>query len=161
MTQALTGEPNGVAADIKRLLAHLDDNRVDNPDIRRQMNALLAEIKKATDKPVRYLIQTHFHGDHVGGNPVFPEAIDILAHTRARAHLSRSNPTGARLPTATVDSGITFHRGREVQVRFSAGNFMGSLWLGHNFGISTAALGGDRLRPHPRKRSCDIWYYGK
>ncbi len=103
---------------------------VDSHMTTKASRALLSEIKKATDKPVRYLVQTHFHGDHVGGNPVFPDAIDIMAHTRTRAHLSRSNPTGARLPTATVDNGITFHRGREVQVRFSGrGHTDGDLYV--------------------------------
>jgi len=103
---------------------------VDSHMTKKASKALLAEIEKATDKPVRYLVQTHFHGDHVGGNPVFPDAIDIVAHTRTREHLLRNNPTGARLPTATVDSGITFHRGREVQVRFSGrGHTDGDLYV--------------------------------
>src|SRR5215467_7799688 len=30
-----------------------------------------AALAKITDKPVKYLINTHYHGDHTGGNEVF------------------------------------------------------------------------------------------
>src|SRR5262245_7571426 len=33
--------------------------------------AMLQELKAITDKPVRFLINTHFHYDHVNGNQVF------------------------------------------------------------------------------------------
>ena len=33
-----------------------------------------AALKGITDKPVRFIINTHYHGDHTGGNCVFPEA---------------------------------------------------------------------------------------
>jgi cyclase len=41
------------------------------------------EIKKITDKPVRYLINTHHHGDHTYGNHVFAEAT-IISHDYCR-----------------------------------------------------------------------------
>ena len=42
---------------------------------------LLAEIRKVTNLPIRYVINTHYHLDHVGGNSVFAEAgATIVAH---------------------------------------------------------------------------------
>lgn len=35
--------------------------------------ALIDEIRKLTDKPVRFVINTHWHGDHVYGNQVYRE----------------------------------------------------------------------------------------
>lgn len=39
---------------------------------------LRAQVARVCDRPVRWVINTHYHGDHVGGNSAFPEA-EILA----------------------------------------------------------------------------------
>jgi cyclase len=44
----------------------------------------LAEIKKVTDKPVKYLVDTHSDGDHVYGNRFFPKTVTIVAHENCR-----------------------------------------------------------------------------
>ncbi len=41
---------------------------------------LLAEIRRVTDKPIRFLINTHSHADHVYTNHLFPEATVIGSH---------------------------------------------------------------------------------
>ena len=40
---------------------------------------MVADVKKLTDKPVRYLVNTHWHFDHVWGNDVFRRAYPGLA----------------------------------------------------------------------------------
>ena len=42
--------------------------------------SLLSEIRRVTDKPVRFLINTHSHMDHVYTNHLFPEAMLISTH---------------------------------------------------------------------------------
>ncbi len=49
---------------------------------------LLDEIKRFTDKPVRYVINTHFHYDHAHGNQVFGPAVRIIGHEYTRYMLS-------------------------------------------------------------------------
>lgn len=44
----------------------------------------LAEIKKVTDKPIKYLVNTHSDGDHIAGNRFFPETVTIVAHENCR-----------------------------------------------------------------------------
>jgi len=50
--------------------------------------ALLASLSVITDKPVRYLVNSHYHFDHAHGNQAFPESVDIIGHTFTRAKLS-------------------------------------------------------------------------
>ncbi len=46
--------------------------------------ALLADIKLITNKPVRTVINTHFHYDHTDGNSVFSPDVEIIAHEYVR-----------------------------------------------------------------------------
>lgn len=41
---------------------------------------LLEELKQITDKPVRYVVDTHFHFDHAHGNQVFGPSVEIIGH---------------------------------------------------------------------------------
>lgn len=54
---------------------------------------IVEQIKKVTDKPVRYLLNTHHHGDHVGGNEYFLKFAVILAHDNVRKHMLASPQT--------------------------------------------------------------------
>ena len=47
------------------------------------------EIRKMTDRPIRYLINTHHHGDHTYGNHVFAGAT-IVSHDRCRRELTEA-----------------------------------------------------------------------
>lgn len=48
---------------------------------------VLAEIRKKTDLPIIYAINTHYHGDHTFGNQVFNESKTIIAHRNVRKSL--------------------------------------------------------------------------
>ncbi len=50
--------------------------------------AMLQELKAITDKPVRTLINTHFHYDHANGNQAFGPAVDIIGHEFTRRKLT-------------------------------------------------------------------------
>jgi len=50
--------------------------------------AMLQELKPITDKPVRVLINTHFHYDHTNGNQAFPPGVDIIGHDYTRRRLT-------------------------------------------------------------------------
>lgn len=56
---------------------------------------VIAEIKKITDKPVRYVIDTHWHTDHVQGNQAYVEAfpgVTIIEHDLAREDMIKFKP---------------------------------------------------------------------
>jgi cyclase len=53
---------------------------------------LLAEIRKITTLPIRYVVNTHYHLDHTGGNSVFAKAgATIVAHRNVYAWLRTEN----------------------------------------------------------------------
>ena len=53
---------------------------------------LLAEIRKLTNLPIRFVVNTHYHLDHTGGNAVFAEAgATILGHRNVRSWLRTEN----------------------------------------------------------------------
>lgn len=52
---------------------------------------LLQDLKLITDKPVRYVVNTHFHIDHTAGNQVFGPEVAIIAHESVRTAILTSN----------------------------------------------------------------------
>jgi cyclase len=58
----------------------------------------IADIKRLTSKPVRYLLNTHFHLDHNAGNSAYADAfpnVEIIAHTDTRKFMDSRNPLAA------------------------------------------------------------------
>jgi glyoxylase-like metal-dependent hydrolase (beta-lactamase superfamily II) len=54
--------------------------------------AVIAEIRKLTDKPVRYVVNSHWHDDHIFGNQSYKEAfpqVEFVAHRNTREDMER------------------------------------------------------------------------
>ena len=91
---------------------------------------ILAAVGELTDKPLRFVINTHWHGDHTGGNENMGKAgALIVAHENVRKRMSSEqftklwnrttppSPAGA-LPVITFTDATTFHwNGDEVRVQ--------------------------------------------
>src|SRR2546427_11792885 len=70
------------------------------------------EIKKVTDKPIKYLIYSHHHFDHISGGKPFKDAgATILAHKRAKERLAVHKDTHTVLPDETMDASRTITLG--------------------------------------------------
>ncbi len=80
---------------------------------------ILKVIKEITNKPVKYLINTHWHGDHTGGNKnMQKEGAIIIAHNNVRKRMSidqivrgrkrKASPKEA-LPVITFKEDLMFH----------------------------------------------------
>jgi glyoxylase-like metal-dependent hydrolase (beta-lactamase superfamily II) len=50
--------------------------------------AFVDDIKVITNKPVRYVVNTHFHYDHTDGNSVFGPEVQIIAHDYVRTAIA-------------------------------------------------------------------------
>jgi glyoxylase-like metal-dependent hydrolase (beta-lactamase superfamily II) len=82
-----------------------------------------AALKSVTDKPVRFVINTHYHGDHTGGNAIFQKDAPVLAQDNVRkrlekggaagngasVHLERKPAAKEALPIITFEHDVTVH----------------------------------------------------
>lgn len=76
-------------------------------------------IRTLTDKPVTFLVNTHFHGDHTGANAVFSKTgALIFAHDNVRARLLADADTIKDAPVVSFATDMTFHiNGDDLLVR--------------------------------------------
>jgi glyoxylase-like metal-dependent hydrolase (beta-lactamase superfamily II) len=73
------------------------------------------EIKKVTDKPIKYLIYSHHHYDHIAGGKPFKDAgAKIIAHKKARERLAVLKDPATPLPDVTFDRTRTITLGGTV-----------------------------------------------
>jgi cyclase len=81
--------------------------------------AVIAEIRKLTDKPVRYVVNSHWHDDHIFGNQSYSEAfpqVEFIAHRNTRDDMEK-------LAFPHIQGGINrFTRAaEEAEARLSSG----------------------------------------
>lgn len=89
---------------------------------------IAAAIKQISDRPIRYMVNTHVHGDHTGGNENFGKmGVTILARENLRNRLMHPAPANngtpgvptkdIGLPLITFNNVITLHmNGEDVQL---------------------------------------------
>lgn len=87
---------------------------------------IVAAIREFSDEPIRFLVNTHWHGDHSGGNENFATDHDtlIFAHDNVRVRLEQGLDRGdgrvtppapeAALPVVTFSETNTFHLNGEA-----------------------------------------------
>ena len=91
----------------------------------------LAALRGIADKPLKFVINTHYHDDHTGGNAYFRKLTPIIAHGNVRKRLQSGGtsgngssmhtevkPTSAdALPTLTFEHEVTLHlNGEHIRV---------------------------------------------
>jgi glyoxylase-like metal-dependent hydrolase (beta-lactamase superfamily II) len=74
------------------------------------------EIRKVTNKPIKYLIYSHHHYDHIAGGKAFKDAgATVVAHRRAAERLKQLNDPHTVLPDEIVeDSGRVIRLGGTI-----------------------------------------------
>lgn len=76
---------------------------------------IVEQIRKVTDKPIKFLVNTHHHGDHVGGNETFRPISVIIAHDNVRKRMLASPQDILRDYPARVEEARK--AGREEQAK--------------------------------------------
>jgi glyoxylase-like metal-dependent hydrolase (beta-lactamase superfamily II) len=84
---------------------------------------IVAAVKKISSSPIRFVVNTHVHGDHTGGNENFGKmGTVIFSRDQLRARLAqpagnaKPSPASA-LPVVTYDGPVTLHmNGEDVQL---------------------------------------------
>jgi glyoxylase-like metal-dependent hydrolase (beta-lactamase superfamily II) len=94
-----------------------------------------AALKGIADKKLRFILNTHWHGDHTGGNVVFGPEAPVIAHDNVRKRMAteqkseffkRTTPASPKeaLPVITFDHNLTVHfNGEEIRaIHFPQGH---------------------------------------
>jgi glyoxylase-like metal-dependent hydrolase (beta-lactamase superfamily II) len=137
----------------------------------RAAEQLLAQIRKATPRPIRWLVDTHAHRDHWGGNAVFAKAGAVVVATenaRARilARLEQDPGSGdektrrLELPSVAYREAISFWLGdRRVDVFTKPGHTDGDSLV--SVPDANVLFGGDLLQrgtvPNLSEAKTDAW----
>ncbi len=77
---------------------------------------MIAEIKKLTPNPIKYVVLTHSDGDHVNGLIGFPQGINIIAHCQTRKHMEEAFKEPQQklyLPNITFCKKLSLRLGQE------------------------------------------------
>ena len=90
----------------------------------RDYGNIVAKIKGITNQPVKYIISTHHHEDHSGGNSKFgPAGVEIVSTAQARRNIvehKQSNATPGMVGASVVftDETAVFLGGKEVRAKY-------------------------------------------
>ena len=118
----ISGEGGNVAAYVTGEGVVLVDDMFD-----RNHADILAQVKSVTDKPLRYVLNTHQHDDHAGGDLKMLPIAEVVAHRNARANLvdikqpyyedTPGTPIG--LPRVTFTDEFAVHLGgKEIRAKY-------------------------------------------
>ena len=137
---------------------------------------ILAQVKTVTDRPLRYVINTHQHDDHAGGDFKMLPIAEVIAHRNVRANLkdlkqpyyedTPGTPIG--LPRITFSDELALHvGGREVRAHyFGRGHTSGDavvyfpeLKVVHTGDLFLVLRGGGRASPPARTRPPGVPIY--
>jgi cyclase len=122
---------------------------------------IAAAIEKLDQGPIKFVLNTHWHGDHTGGNAHFGKKASIVAHANVRKRLAdKSDTPKEALPVVTFGDSASVHlNGEEIRlIHFGPGHtdgdciihftksgvfHMGDLFFNGRFPFVDLGSGGD------------------
>lgn len=123
---AVPAAPGPNAANIPVIVNDQDVMLVGTHLFPAEARALVEQVKTVTDKPVRYIVNTHYHASPTAAGEGFPAGIDVIGHELARKTLltdgaGKPHPAGSTVapPTVGMTTRLVFYRGaREIRILF-------------------------------------------
>jgi glyoxylase-like metal-dependent hydrolase (beta-lactamase superfamily II) len=78
---------------------------------------IVPKVKSVTSQPIKYVLSTHSHSDHTGGNPLFAGTAELIAHRNVRENMIRGKQAA---PPQVVfnDEASVFLGNVEVQLKY-------------------------------------------
>lgn len=74
-------------------------------------------LRELDEGPLEFLLNTHFHEDHTGGNAVFGNEAHIVAHVNVRKRLQVEDASKEALPVVTFDDSLSIHfNGEDIRI---------------------------------------------
>jgi glyoxylase-like metal-dependent hydrolase (beta-lactamase superfamily II) len=80
--------------------------------------SIVEKVKSITTQPVAYIINTHHHLDHSGGNVKFAPTVEIISTANARANILEKKQPGAPARVTFTDEMQVFLGGKEVRAKY-------------------------------------------
>lgn len=78
---------------------------------------IVDKVKSVTSQPIKYVLNTHLHGDHTGSNEKFLPVAEIIAHKNARDFMVKNKAPGVMRVVFTDETDI-FLGGKEVRMKW-------------------------------------------
>jgi cyclase len=69
-------------------------------------NQVLDEVTRLTDKPIRYVVNTVYHGDHYYGNFLFPSSATIIMHAESKHYIDQKFEQDRKFMTNLMGNGV-------------------------------------------------------
>lgn len=80
-------------------------------------NDIVDKVKSVTNQPIKYVLNTHHHGDHTGSNAKLLSSAEIISHVNARKNMIEGKQPGPPRVTFTDETAL-FLGGKEVRARY-------------------------------------------
>jgi cyclase len=110
---AIIGDGGNVAVYITNDGAIVIDDKFEQDNAQ-----ILEKVKSVTDKPIRYVLNTHQHGDHTGGNAkMLAAGVEIIAQKNARANMVAGEMPGIPRVSFTDETEV-FLGGKEARAHY-------------------------------------------
>jgi glyoxylase-like metal-dependent hydrolase (beta-lactamase superfamily II) len=109
-------DPPGLMVDANSVFI-INDNDVvvvDTSGAPATAKEVISALRRLTDKPVRYVVNTHWHDDHIIGDPVYRDAfpgVEFIGHSRMREYLPNEGAVNRKKFLEGARGGRDFLRG--------------------------------------------------